>query len=76
MESREGTLLFSPSDLTEHFGCVHASATSRAVARGERGRAFVASSYANLIFAKGDRHEAAYLERLRKAGVNPAACIG
>ncbi len=31
-------------------------------------KAYVASAYANLIFAKGDQHEAEYLERVRAAG--------
>ena len=68
MESRNGELRFSPSDLTEYLGCAHASALSRAVARGERAKAYVGSEYAKLIFAKGDQHEAAYLERLRADG--------
>ncbi|HEY2788333.1 MAG TPA: TM0106 family RecB-like putative nuclease [Gaiellales bacterium] len=68
MESRNGELRFSPSDLTEYLACAHASAQSRAAAKGERSKAYVGSQYANLIFAKGDQHEAAYLERLRAAG--------
>jgi predicted RecB family nuclease len=68
MESRNGELRFSPSDLTEFLACAHASAQSRAVAKGERKGAYVGSEYANLIFAKGDLHEAAYLERLRADG--------
>ena len=68
MESRNGELRFSPSDLTEYLGCAHASALSRAAARGERSKAFVGSAYAELIFAKGDQHEAAYLARLRADG--------
>ncbi|MGZ4203328.1 MAG: TM0106 family RecB-like putative nuclease, partial [Thermoleophilaceae bacterium] len=68
MESRNGELRFSPSDLTEYLACAHASALSRAAARGERSKAYVGSQYAKLIFAKGDRHEAAYFERLRADG--------
>ncbi len=68
MESRNGELRFSPSDLTEYLACAHASAMSRAAARGERAKAYVGSEYANLIFAKGDQHEAAYLARLRAGG--------
>jgi uncharacterized protein len=68
MESRNGELRFSPSDLSEYLACAHASALSRAVATGERAKAYVGSQYAELIFAKGDLHEAAYLERLRADG--------
>ena len=68
MQSVDGELRFSPSDLTEYLACAHASALSRAIAKGERPKAYVASAYANLIFAKGDQHEAEYLERLRAAG--------
>ena len=68
MQSVDGELRFSPSDLTEYLACAHASALSRAIAKGERPKAYVASAYANLIFAKGDQHEAEYLARLRAAG--------
>ncbi len=68
MQSANGQLRYSPSDLTEYLACAHASALSRAVARGERAKAYVASEYANLIFHKGDQHEAEYLGRLRSAG--------
>ena len=68
MQSVDGELRFSPSDLTEYLACAHASALSRAIAKGERPKAYVASAYANLIFAKGDHHEAEYLARLRAAG--------
>jgi predicted RecB family nuclease len=68
MELQDGGLRFSPSDLTEYLACAHASALSRAVAMGQRPKAFVASDYAKLIFAKGDEHEAAYLTRLRAEG--------
>jgi uncharacterized protein len=68
MQSANGQLRYSPSDLTEYLACAHAAALSRAVARGERPKAYVASAYANLIFAKGDQHEAAHLARLREAG--------
>jgi predicted RecB family nuclease len=70
MQSANGQLRYSPSDLTEYLACAHAAALSRAVARGERPKAYVASEYANLIFQKGDQHEAAYLARLHKAGRN------
>src|SRR4051812_380713 len=68
VEAQDDKLWFSPSDLTEYLGCAHASALSRAVARGERAKEFVASAYADLIFAKGDEHERAYLEALRAVG--------
>lgn len=68
VELRDGTLWFSPSDLSEYLGCAHASAQSRQVAVGARPRAFVASAYADLVFAKGNEHERAYLGSLRAAG--------
>ena len=68
MEWRDGRYRFSPSDLTELLGCRHSAAQSRAAARGEREKAFAASAYANLVFAKGNEHEDDYRRRLIDEG--------
>ena len=67
MHFRDGQLLLSPSDVTAYIGCRHSSALSLAVARGEIASP-PASSDAELIFAKGREHEAAYLARLGSEG--------
>ena len=63
MQWRDGRYRFSPSDLTELLGCRHSAAQSRAAARGERDKAYAASAYANLVFAKGNEHEDDYRRR-------------
>ena len=68
MEWRDGRFRFSPSDLTELLGCRHSAAQSRAAARGEREKAYAASAYANLVFAKGNEHEDDYRRRLIDEG--------
>ena len=68
MEWRDGRFRFSPSDLTELLGCRHSAAQSRAAARGERDKAYAASAYANLVFAKGNEHEDDYRRRLIDEG--------
>jgi predicted RecB family nuclease len=69
MHFRDGHLLLSPSDVTGYLGCWHSSALSLAVARGDiPSPAF--SADAELVFAKGREHEAAYLARLRAEGLD------
>ncbi len=63
-----GTYTFSPSDLSTLLGCAHASALSRAAARGERPRPPHAGAYGQLIQQKGNEHEAAYKLALEQAG--------
>jgi predicted RecB family nuclease len=69
MHFRNGQLLLSPSDVTAFIGCRHSSALSLAVARGEILSA-ASSSGAELLFAKGQEHETAYLAGLRAQGLD------
>ena len=67
----------SPSSLTEYLGCAHAAALSRQVARGERQKAFVTSPYLELIFAKGNEHEADVLSsRSAPRGATSSRSLG
>ncbi|HEY1775688.1 MAG TPA: TM0106 family RecB-like putative nuclease, partial [Solirubrobacteraceae bacterium] len=69
MHFRNGQLLLSPSDVTAFIGCRHSSALSLAVARGEIPSP-ASSADAELLFAKGQEHEAAYLAGLRAQGLD------
>lgn len=62
------TLSLSPSDLSNHLACPHLTRLSLAAARGEIVRPKLDSPHRNLIFAKGNKHEAAYLARHEAAG--------
>ncbi len=64
-----GTVLLSPSDLTAHLACEHLTTLDLRVARGELAKS-EPSEEAQLLFAKGNAHEAAYLERLRAEGLD------
>ena len=67
MEDGRLPLLGRPN-WTELLRLPPSAAQSRAAARGEREKAFAASAYANLVFAKGEQHEDAYLAQLIAAG--------
>lgn len=55
-------LVLSPTDLTKHLGCPHATTLDLAVARRELEPPSGAGGALELIFALGLEHEAAYLE--------------
>lgn len=65
----DGQVLLSPSDLTGHLACEHLTSLELLVARGEIARPDPGDDL-KLLFAKGDEHEAAYLERLRADGLS------
>jgi predicted RecB family nuclease len=69
MRLDDDTLSISPSDLSQHLGCAHATTLAMQVARGTRGRPPGGGEYERLIRDKGDVHEQEYLERLRASGV-------
>jgi len=69
MHFSSGELVLSPSDVTAFLGCRHCSALSHAVAQGDMPRPRF-SPDAELVFAKGREHEAAYLARLRADGLD------
>ena len=58
------TLSLSPSDLSNHLACPHLTTLSLAAARGEIVKPKLESPHRDLIFSKGNLHEAAYLARL------------
>ena len=65
----DGTLPLSPSDLSAHLACPHLTrldAPGRA--RRDRKRRTLDSPHRDLIFRKGNEHEAAYLARLETRG--------
>jgi predicted RecB family nuclease len=68
MQSTDGRLLFSPTDLNAFLACEHLTTLQLAVARGELDKPFRDNPHAELIWRKGDEHEAAYLARLRAGG--------
>jgi predicted RecB family nuclease len=64
MQERNGSLLFSPSDLNAFLECEHLTQLELAVARHELERPSDENPQADLVKRKGDEHEAAYLARL------------
>jgi uncharacterized protein len=64
----DGTLRLSPSDLSGHVACPHLTTLQLQVTRGELEQPFFADPHRDLIFRKGNEHEAAYLARLEGAG--------
>ena len=64
----DGTLSLSPSDLSSHLACPHLTTLSLAAARGEIVKPKLDSPHRDLIFSKGNEHEAAYLARLEAEG--------
>ena len=63
----DGTLALSPSDLSAHLACPHLTTLSLAVAHGELERPHLDSPHRDLIYRKGNEHEASYLARLELA---------
>jgi uncharacterized protein len=59
---------YSPSDLSEWLACPHAAALGLQVKRGELAEPELDDASAELIFKKGNEHEARYLESLRADG--------
>lgn len=61
----DGSLVLAATDLTNHLACPHLTQQRLAIARGERGKPRPADDpHADLIRARGDRHEQEQLERL------------
>ncbi len=72
MQQRDGSFLFSPSDLNHFLECEHLTALDLEVARGELARPALDDPQRDLIARKGDEHEAQYLASLRADGENIA----
>src|SRR5262245_58124235 len=68
MQNVAGQIVLSPSDLNDHVECAHLTTLGLEVARGQRLRPHVADEESDLLRRKGEAHERAHLERLRKDG--------
>ena len=66
--SDDGTLVLSPSDLSAHLACEHLTTLALRVARGELEQPQLESPHRELIFRKGNEHEAEYLAWLIAQG--------
>jgi predicted RecB family nuclease len=64
----DGTVTLSPSDLSAHLACQHLTTLSLRVVRGELEQPHLESPHRDLIFRKGEEHEAAYLALLEAGG--------
>jgi uncharacterized protein len=68
MQSRDGSLTFSPTDLNAFLDCEHLTTLQLAVARGELQKPYRHNPHADLIQRKGEAHEERYLARLEEQG--------
>ena len=68
MQSRDGRLSFSPTDLNAFLDCEHLTTLGLAVARGELDKPWRHNPHAELIRRKGEEHEDRYLDRLQQEG--------
>lgn len=68
MQLRNGSLLFSASDLNHFIECEHLAWLERERAHDRLQRPEVADPTAELVARKGHEHEAAYVQSLRDAG--------
>ncbi|HEV7756570.1 MAG TPA: hypothetical protein VGO94_12005, partial [Mycobacteriales bacterium] len=68
MQRVEGRLVLSPTDLTKHLACAHATTLDLAVVAGAVEAPHVADDALTLIFELGLEHERAYLASLRAEG--------
>ena len=64
----DGSLALSPSDLSAHLACPHLTNLELRAARGEIVKPKLESPHRDLIFRKGNEHEAAFLAQLEAAG--------
>ena len=71
----DGTLRLSPTDLGNHLACAHLTQLELRVQRGELERPHVKDAYGEIIMAKGNEHERAYLERLEAGGTRVARML-
>src|SRR3954469_3953539 len=68
MRFSDGALRLSPSDLSAHLACPHLTPLERQAAEGGLVKPSLESPHRDLIFRKGNEHEAAYLARLVDEG--------
>src|SRR3954470_9646284 len=68
MRFSDGALRLSPSDLSAHLACAHLTTLELQAAEGGLVKPSLDSPHRDLIFRKGNEHEAAYLARLLTEG--------
>src|SRR5262245_10653523 len=68
MQSRDGRLLLSPSDLNDYVECEHRTTLSRHVATGKLVKPHVSDDGTKLLADKGMQHEADFLMRMHDEG--------
>ena len=68
MHESGGTLVLSPTDLAAFLGCRHRTGLDMAAAQGVLKRPHFDDPKLELLFARGDLHEAAYVDSLRADG--------
>ena len=68
MQSTNGQIFLSPTDLNDYVDCQHVTTLALEVARGQRPAPHVANDEAELLRQKGETHERDFLERLRAEG--------
>ncbi|HEU5189353.1 MAG TPA: TM0106 family RecB-like putative nuclease [Methylomirabilota bacterium] len=68
MQHLNDRLLFSPSDLGGFLACEHLTQLDLAVALREARRPSYENAYAELLRTKGQEHEQAFLDAIRKGG--------
>ena len=68
MRSHDGVLHLSATDLAGHLSCAHLTALDAAVAQGTRDKPRFWDPLGEILRARGDLHEQAYLAHLQDAG--------
>ena len=68
MRSHDGVLHLSATDLAGHLSCAHLTALDAAVARGKRDKPKYWDPLRDILRARGNQHEQAYLDYLQDAG--------
>ncbi|MDE0003931.1 MAG: TM0106 family RecB-like putative nuclease [Rhodospirillaceae bacterium] len=68
MRNHDGVLHLSATDLTGHLSCAHLTALDAAVARGTREKPGFWDPLGDILRARGNQHEQAYLDHLQDAG--------
>ena len=70
MRLADEKLLLSPSDLSNHLVCAHLTTLNLAVARGEMQAPKTDDHFVEVLRARGDEHEKAYVASLLERGLN------
>src|SRR5438105_14154715 len=76
MQSIDGEIVLSASDLTGHLACEHLTQLELAAARGLVPRPHRHDPELEVVSARGIEHEHGYLERLRREGREMVEIVG